>query len=380
MDGQDLSQDTVEFMSPRDIARQIRTLVNSSPILAEKYNHTKNVVRAFRNPAFYEVATRCNLKCEGCYFFEATVPIIPDPYLAQNKWDDFFRAEAERGVTMAYFVGAEPALEQDRLLSAAEHFPYGNIGTNGTVKIDSAVPYRIGVSVWAGDDQDDKRLRGASVLRKALKNYAGDPRAIMLFTVSHWTIDQIQSVAEMCADNDLALTFNVYSPTQSFQEKLAGGIGPDSDFFRVSNAQANPILSAEDLERLRIEIDAVMDRFPEVVVYNKQYNNRMMQPGSRFELDPATGTALNCGSSVGGALRYFTTDLKERFPKCATPDIDCSECRMYSGGWSSRFMPTATDVGSAQSFEYWMGEMETLGQIFLYSGNDGRSPSFSPRF
>jgi hypothetical protein len=64
-------------------------------------------------------------------------------------------------------------------------------------------------------------------------------------------------------------------------------------------------------------------------------------------------------------MRYHRTDLKQAPVKCCTPDVDCTTCRMYSGGWSSRFAPTAADVRSAPDFSEWLDMIEVLGRIFL---------------
>lgn len=53
----------------RTIVQGLRDRLIESPELAARYDRAKGVVRAFRRPAFYEVSTRCNLKCEGCYYF-----------------------------------------------------------------------------------------------------------------------------------------------------------------------------------------------------------------------------------------------------------------------------------------------------------------------
>lgn len=357
----------------RAVARRIRSFLAQEPNLTTRYNRIKAIVRAFRRPAFYEVATRCNLKCEGCYYFEGgtTVSMAAsvDREHPLSEWEQFFAGEAARGVSMAYFVGAEPALEQDRLLAAAPYFPFGNIGTNGTIKIDAAVPYRIGVSIWAGDDVSDKKLRGASVFRKALRNYRGDPRAVMLYTVTRWTINQIETVAEMCQDHDIALTFSLYSPTDSFLNKLAQGIKNDRDFFRVSRTGYTPILDNDALTRIHRAIESVLDRFPETIIYSHAYNNFMCLPGPRYDLDPETGVAIDCGSRIVPPMRYYTTDLSSKSIKCCTPDVDCATCRLYSGGWSSRFVPRASDVQTLVSFKNWLEMMETLGRIFLFDRN-----------
>ena len=97
----------------RERLARIRDLLDASPDLRPRYETAKEIVRAFRRPAFYEVATRCNLFCEGCYYFADDFAPRPEERNL-DAWRAFFAAEAARGVTMAYFVGAEPALEHVR--------------------------------------------------------------------------------------------------------------------------------------------------------------------------------------------------------------------------------------------------------------------------
>jgi hypothetical protein len=350
----------------RPVLERVHAMLAAHPELAGRYEGAKRVVRAFRRPAFYEIAQRCNLTCEGCYYFEGgPTRSVPDNG-SLAEWQEFFAAEAGRRVTMAYFVGAEPALEQERLMAAAPWFPYGNIGTNGTIRIDRAIPYRIGVSVWAGDDATDRKLRGASVFRKAFENYAGDPRAIMLYTLSPWNLRGVRTVAEMCRDHGLPLTFNMYSPTNSFLDKLRVAPGNDDRFFRVSRPGDTPCFSAEGLGEARRVVDALIDEFPDTIVYSKAYNRWITETGPRYEIDPHTGVAIDCGSRIVGHMRSFTPDRQPFAMKCCTPDVDCSQCRMYSGGWSTKFQPSARDVADPQAFSDWLGMMETLGDIFLY--------------
>ncbi|OKL43388.1 hypothetical protein A3843_12050 [Pseudovibrio exalbescens] len=42
-------------------AQRIQQLLLAAPHLEEHYKHARQVIRAFRRPAFYEVSTRCNL-------------------------------------------------------------------------------------------------------------------------------------------------------------------------------------------------------------------------------------------------------------------------------------------------------------------------------
>lgn len=349
----------------REILGRIHALTRTRPDLHLRYRAAKTIIHAFRRPAFYEITQRCNLWCEGCYYFEVGERQRVREERSIEGWEEFFAAEAARHVSMAYFVGAEPALHQERLVAASRWFPYGNIGTNGTIRIDPVVPYRIGVSVWAGNDSDDRRLRGGSAFRKAFKNYAGDPRAIILFTLSHWNLDNVRSVVEMCRDHALPLTFNMYSPTTTFLAKLRQGRTNDNEYFRVSRPDDSPLFSDDDLLRTRNLVAGLMEDFPETIVYSAAYNTWATQPGSLYEID-ATGIAPHCGSRMIGNMRYFGSNLEQLHPKCGTPDVDCSECRMYSGGWSSKFQPSETDVASEASFAAWLGMIEVLGRIFLY--------------
>ncbi|WP_370179815.1 hypothetical protein [Alteriqipengyuania sp.] len=352
--------------SRKDRLGRVARLLRENPHLRPGYERAKTVVRAFRRPAFYEVATRCNLFCEGCYYFSDDFAPPAHEVKDQSVWEEFFAAEARRGVTMAYFVGAEPALEQERLLAAAKCFPHGNIGTNGTVKLDPAIPYRIGVSVWGVDEEVDTSLRGANAFAKAIRNYAGDPRAIMLFTLTRTNLGDVRQLAEICADHDLPLTFNMYSPTQSYVRKLAERMGPDGRFFRISSEENNLRWDEGSLAAARRIMDEMLEDYPDTVVYSHAYNRWATQIGPLYDIDPQTGIARDCHSRMVEPMRYFKTDLRHAaLEKCGTSDTICSECRMYSGGWSSKFEPRDEDVRDARSFAEWTGMVETLGRIFL---------------
>lgn len=343
---------------------RLQDLLAQAPALDSGYAEAKRIVRAFRKPAFYEVATRCNLQCEGCYYFSDSFH-APAEERDTGAWDRFFAAEAERGVTMAYFVGAEPSLEQDRLIAAAKYFPYGNIGTNGTIKLDRAIPYRIGVSIWSVDDVSDARLRGASVFAKAIRNYAGDPRAIILYTITRSNIGEIRRLAEICRDNDLPLTFNMYSPTESYMRKLQQPANANDPFFRISSADSNLRWDADSLAEVRALLPRLMEEFPETIVYSAAYNDWATQPGPLYDIDPETGIARDCHSRMIGQMRYFGTDLQQQSAKCGTSDAVCSECRMYSGGWSSKFEPRDADLRDVGTLAAWLEMIGTLGRIFL---------------
>ena len=358
---------------PRQMLKRVREILKDRPDLEPRYEVAKQVVRVFRKPAFYEVTQRCNLKCEGCYYFEGSLGELVQEKESAEAWDSFFAAEAERGVSIAYFVGAEPALHQERLVAAARHFAYGNIGTNGTVRIDSAVPYRVAISMWGGDDATDRKLRGASVFRKAFKNYRGDPRALVYYTLSRWNLDGARNIALMCRDNGLPLTFNLYSPTTTYLRKLAEGQDNDTEFFRVSRPGDTPMFADEDLARARRVVLDLMEEFPETVLYSRAYNDWSTRPAQLHDTDP-NGLAPRCGSRIGGHMNYYGSDLKPMAKKCCTPDLDCSQCRIMSGGWSTKLQPDARDLADGNAFSQWLEMIEAISRIFVYHAGHTLTP------
>lgn len=359
----------------RSLVRTIRALTAANPKLANKYDEAKRTIRVFRKPAFYEVTERCNLFCEGCYYFEDDERQPRPERESIEEWERFFAAEAQRQVSIAYFVGAEPALAQERLAAASAHFPYANIGTNGTIRIDPSIPYRIAISIWAADDGTDRKLRGASVFRKALKNYRGDPRAIVLFTMSRWNMAEARIVAEMCQDNGVPLTFNMYSPTATFLNKLATGHRNDRGFFRVSRSHDHPGFSDEDLVQSRRIIAELLNDFPETIIYSNTYHEWATRPGPLYNLEQSTGSAMGCGSRLVGEMRMYGADLLPKAVKCCTPGLDCSHCRMYSGGWSSKLQAGVDDLIDAETFSAWMDLIGVIARIFTVKVDAASEPS-----
>ncbi len=368
-----------QVIPARDTLKRLRRLLDETPRLAPKFKAAKNVVRAFRRPAFYEVSQRCNLFCEGCFYFEGPSLVKARQAPGVETWRAFFENEArERKVSMAYFAGAEPALEQERLFAAKDFFPYCNVGTNGIVKIDPEIPFRIAVSVW-GDAETDAKLRGADVFRKALANYGEDPRVLVYYTLSAWNLDSAREVVIMCKDHGLPLTFNMYSPTTPYLDKADDGVANDKAYFRLAKKGHTPSFDDETLLACRSLVRDLIQEFPETIIYTEAYNDWATRLGGMFDVDEETGIAKNCGSRIIGNLSYYGTDLQSRELKCPTPDVDCRDCRMYSAGWSTRLQIQPHDVLSVEALETWCDDLAILGKIFLYPPDNRTSMRSAPR-
>ena len=63
----------------------------------------------FLRESTYDMTKRCNIHCDGCYYFEGEKHLA-----AENRdpaaWRELMAAEKARGITFAVLAGAEPSL------------------------------------------------------------------------------------------------------------------------------------------------------------------------------------------------------------------------------------------------------------------------------
>jgi hypothetical protein len=349
----------------RATLRRIRQILDGTPGLTARFKKARKIIRNFRRPAFYEISQECGLFCEGCYYFEDSSREHINQEMTPEQWQDFFAGEKKRGVTMAYLVGAEPSMHMDRLLAASENIRFGKIGTNGMIRIHPDVQFRIGVSVW-GDDDYDLKFRHGGMLRKAFENYEGDPRAVMLYTLSPWNLHTVKDIVRMSAEHGLEITFSMYSPTSTYLKKLADSVPADNKYFHLGDSIKSPVFSADDLHKIKDLTTEMLETYPETLLLTQGYNKRMTRSGSLYAIDQETGIAEDCASRIKEPLHYYRVDGVKQNQKCCTPSIDCKHCRLYSGGWSSLFEPGPEYLVDSQSFIEWLDMIDMLGRIFLY--------------
>lgn len=204
------------FVVPsRETARRIQSFIATAPELGPRYARAKEFRRILRQVSNFDLTSRCNLRCEGCFYFEGDDYKQATEQEDLARWQTFFEDQARRGVTFASISGAEPALEQDRLQIANRCIPRGVIFTNGTIKIRPSINYSIVTSIW-GDAGTTEAFRGGGVFWKALKIHKGDRRARALFMVHAKNIGQISEVTRIVSDHGIRLSFNYFSPTNSY--------------------------------------------------------------------------------------------------------------------------------------------------------------------
>lgn len=353
------------FHAPsRETARKVEGWLAQKPALKPRYARAKEFRRILRQVSNFDLTSRCNLFCEGCFYFEGDDYKKAKEQENLDVWREFFREQQRRGVTFASIAGAEPALEQERLAIARQYIPRGAIFTNGTIRINPAIRYTIVISIW-GDERTTAEFRGGGVFWKALKTYRGDNRARALFMVHAKNAGQIPHVARIVADHGIRLSFNYFSPTDSYLAKLAANTGNDDKFFRISSQADNFLLTPDVLKRVRDTIGEAIEAHPNTVFHSHAFNRVCTDPAGLYDVDPATGIATNCGGRNFQWHQSYRVDLKPSDAKCCTPNVNCGSCRLNAVALASLLFRLDRFTGSIEQFEDWLDICDQYGRSNL---------------
>ncbi len=79
----------------------------SDPVIDERWNKVKQYF--FLRESTYDMTCRCNLKCDGCYYYIGDKQYAKDE-MDTEKWRDLLTAEKDRGITFVVLAGAEPSI------------------------------------------------------------------------------------------------------------------------------------------------------------------------------------------------------------------------------------------------------------------------------
>jgi MoaA/NifB/PqqE/SkfB family radical SAM enzyme len=309
----------------------------------------------FLRESTYDMTRRCNIRCEGCYYFEGDkqhAAELRDP----EAWRALMRAERERGITYVVLAGAEPSLVPELLQVCHEEMPLGAIASNGITQIPRSVGYRIHVSVW-GNDETSARIRGAThMLARQIDNYRGDPRAVFVYTFTPHNIDEAGEVAGILARADCRLTFNMFSAPIGY----TGGLRH----------------TPESLTPTRKAMVELLARYPDHVLfspYNAVAHTHRLGLHDLFGCSyPRRNPSTDLG--LGRSFRQYRTDLQwDRDAACCVPDTDCPDCRHYAAGSAvvtARLFRHATDP---DTFASWLDYVDTYLAVWVLDYTQGRN-------
>lgn len=173
----------------------------------------------FLRESTYDMSNRCNIRCDGCYYFEGEKQFAVEN-LAVEDWRKLMQSEKARGITYVVLAGAEPSLVPELLDVCYSEMPLGSIATNGFKKIPPSVGYKIHISVWGNDATSLLTRKAKNLLKKQIENYKNDPRAVFVYTFTRDNIEEVHEVAAQLVAHDCKLTFNVFSAPVGYEGPL----------------------------------------------------------------------------------------------------------------------------------------------------------------
>ncbi len=330
----------------------------ADPVVAERFEKVRKFF--FLRESTYDMSNRCNLRCEGCYYYEGEKQFAKERRQPE-AWRELMRAERERGITYAVLAGAEPSLVPELLDVCYQEIPLGCIATNGVNAIPARVAYKIHISVWGNDETSLRTRRSKDLLRKQLDAYDRDPRAVFVYTFTSQNIAEIYPVMEVLAGRGAQVTFNMFSSPVGYTGDLR--------------------LDARALAEVRKTMLAVMERFPEHVLFSPY---SAVAHTHAFGLDKLYGCSYpraNASTFVGlgRSFRQYRTDLSwDRSAACCVPDTDCDDCRHYAAGSAVVTARLQRHAVNPDLFRSWLDYVDTYLAVWVMNYQKGENLCSQP--
>jgi MoaA/NifB/PqqE/SkfB family radical SAM enzyme len=301
----------------------------------------------FLRESTYDMSNRCNLRCDGCYYYEGEKQFSVENGAVED-WRKLMQAEKARGITYVVLAGAEPSLVPDLLDACYQEMPLGSIATNGFTKIPQTVGYKIHVSVWGNDDTSRRVRKALNLLQKQIQNYRNDPRAVFVYTFTRENVDEVYDVAEQLVGESCKLTFNVFSSPVGY----AGSLRHND----------------ESLQRTRRAMIDLVHRYPQNVLFSAYNAVAHTHKYGLHDLYSCPYPRQNRSQDIGlgRSFRQYRTDLNwDRTAACCVPDTDCADCRHYAAGSAVVTARLYRHAGAAATFRSWLDYVDTYLAVWV---------------
>ena len=309
----------------------------------------------FLRESTYDMTNRCNIRCDGCYYYEGQKQFAVDNG-DPEAWRKLMQDEKFRGITYVVLAGAEPSLVPELLEVCFREMPLGSIATNGYVRIPESVGYRIHISVW-GNDETSARVRGAkNLLKRQIENYAGDSRAVFVYTFTRDNIDEVYEVMETIASRDCRMTFNMFSSPVGY----TGGLRHDT----------------ASLLRARQTMMDILTRYPENILFSPYNVVAHTEPYGLHTLYGCSYPRMNGSTDIGlgRSFRQYRSDLSwDRSVACCVPDTDCEDCRHYASGSAVVTARLYRHVTDPETFRSWLDYVDTYLAVWVMGYDKGEN-------
>jgi hypothetical protein len=303
--------------------------------------------------SIYDVTNQCNLRCKGCFFFSSGEHKAASEEKDIKKWETFVDSEKQRGVNLAILIGGEPTLHLDRVEAFYKRLPTF-CATNGLIKVprDKFPDMMLGISLW-GDEEDEKVLRGKDTFSISSKNYEGDPHTYYLYTITPRQIGKTDRIIGKIQDVGLKVHMQLLSNDE----------GVDGFFWK-----------AEELSKIRQEMDTMLDKYPNTVISSKYYHEIIttgMMLGRSFGWKdcPSVTEPLDTRDPKPKRLIHFirwASDLKTMHRCCTSETRDCSTCKDGAAHMSWVMVNKRAHMRSAKDFQNWIEIYEMFAKLYQF--------------
>ena len=323
----------------------------ADPVIKERWEKVRRYF--FLRESTYDMSNRCNIRCEGCYYFVGEKQFA-DENNSEAAWQQLLESEKQRGITFVVLAGAEPSLVANLCAVCYGVIPLGAIASNGLKAIPAEIDYRIHISVW-GNDKTSLAIRKApDMLVRQMANYKADPRAVFVYTFTPFNIDEAREVTSLLADNGQQITFNMFSAP-------VGYLGPLRH-------------NRESLQKTRGVMAELLEKYPQTVLFSPYNIVAHTAEKGLHDLFSCTYPRMNPSTDIGlgRSFRQYRTDLQwNRDAACCVPDTDCDDCRHYAAGSAvvtARMYRHATDP---VTFSAWLDYVDTYLAVWVRGYSKG---------
>ena len=215
------------------------------------YERYRRIAALNIRSSIYDVTDRCNLRCQGCFFFSSGEHQVARQEMDVAEWERFIERERERGVNLAILIGGEPTLYLDRVAAFYQRLPTF-CATNGQIKVprDRFPDLMVGISLW-GTPEDERKLRGKDTFAVSAANYAGDAYTYYLLTITPNQIGRVEETVRRIRDIGVEVHFQLLSNDEG------------ADGFSWQESQ---------LSELCHELDGLLERYSDTVISSRYYH------------------------------------------------------------------------------------------------------------
>jgi MoaA/NifB/PqqE/SkfB family radical SAM enzyme len=325
----------------------------AEPAVRERFEKVRKYF--FLRESTYDMTNRCNIRCEGCYYFTGEKQFVAEN-LNEDDWRNLLEAEKKRGITFVVLAGAEPSLVPDLCRVCSEVIPLGAIATNGLNYIQRDINYKIHISVW-GNDKTSREIRQArDMLSRQMANYQDDPRAVFVYTFTPVNIDEAREVTELLAENGRKITFNMFSAPVGYQGHLRH--------------------NGETLAQVREIMTELLANYPETVIYSPYNIVAHTHEKGLHDLYSCSYPRMNPSTAIGlgRSFRQYRTNLEwDREAACCVPDTDCADCRHYAAGSAVVTARMYRHADNPDTFKAWLDYVDTYLAVWVTGYEKGKN-------